>query len=293
MVLTAATMWGLTATLARSMFRDDHVPALTVVELRLAIACSLLLPWMAWRKRSSLRVARKDLGYFLVLGLFGVATVQGTYYYSISRLGVGLSILLQYLAPALIALYETARGKRPSLRTSLAVAAAVLGTGLLVGGVDRSALHARPLDWAIGFASAFAFTFYILFSKRGLQRHDPLAVLLYTFAIAGVFWGVVTPPWKIAAAHYDARVWLMFLTIGVGSTLLPFAFFYSGLRRLRAAEVGILATLEPVVAVVSAALFLGEGLRPLQLGGAALVLAASLLSTLQAPEPAAMTGERV
>lgn len=293
MVLAAATLWGASATLARFVFRDHHVPALTVVELRLAIACSLLLPWMLLRNRGALRVARADFGYFLILGLFGVAAVQGTYYYSISRLGVGLSILLQYLAPALIVLYEMARGRRPSPMTLLAVGAAVLGTALLVGGVDRSALHASAGDWAAGFASAFAFAFYILFSKRGLNRHDPTAVLLYTFAIAGLFWGIVTPPWKIAAANYSPSVWAMFLAIGVGSTLLPFTLFYGGLRRLRAEEAGVLATLEPVVAVLTAALFLGEGLGPLQLCGASLVLVATLLATFQTPESTAHTVERV
>jgi drug/metabolite transporter (DMT)-like permease len=293
MVLGAATMWGASATLARFIFRDHHVPALTVVELRLAIACSLLLPWMLWRNPEALRIPRSEYRYLLVLGIFGVAAVQGTYYYSIARLGVGLSILLQYLAPALIVVYEMIRGRKPSARTAMAVVAAVAGTALLVGGVDASALHARPFDWAIGFASAFAFTFYILFSKRGLSRHDPAAVLLYTFAVACMFWGVVTPPWKIMAAHYSAKVWLMFLAIGIGSTLLPFSLFYGGLKRLRAEEAGVIATLEPVVAVLTAAIFLGEGLRPLQIGGAALVLAATLLSTVRASERTALTAERL
>jgi len=159
--------------------------------------------------------------------------------------------------------------------------------------VDPSVLRAIAFDCAFGFASAFAFTFYILFSKRGLGRHDPSAVLLYTFAIAGLMWAIVTPPWRIAAAGYSTSVWLMFLAIGIGSTLLPFALFYGGLRRLRAEEAGVIATVEPVVAVLSAALFLGETLRPLQLTGAALVLVATLLSTIRAPEPAVLAAERV
>jgi drug/metabolite transporter (DMT)-like permease len=293
MVFAAATLWGTSATLARYVFRDHHVPALTVVELRLVITSMLLLPWLAWRHPGALRVAPTDWRYFLTLGLFGVAAVQGTYYYSISRLGVGLSILIQYLAPALIVLYEMARGRAPSSRTWLAVIAAVVGTGLLVGGVDRTALHARPLDWACGFGAAFAFAFYILYSKRGLSRYQPATVLFYTFAIAGLFWSIVTPPWKIVAAHYDSTLWLLFITIAISSTLLPFALFYGGLRRLRAEETGILATLEPVIAVVSAALFLGEGLGWIQISGAFLVLCATLLASLQAPAETAITAERI
>ena len=95
----ATVLWGTSATLARFVFRDRHVPALTVVELRLAIAVALLGSWLAWRKPAALRLRRADWGHFLVLGLGGVAAVQGSYYYAISTLGVGLAILIQYLAP--------------------------------------------------------------------------------------------------------------------------------------------------------------------------------------------------
>jgi drug/metabolite transporter (DMT)-like permease len=284
LVFCAAFFWGTTATLARFVFHHRGVPALIVVELRLFTAAILLGAWLAWRRPASLRIRREDWGYILMLGLVGVTAVQGSYYYTISKLGVGLAILLQYLAPALIVAYEVARGAPLRPQTALAVCCAIAGTALLVGGVDRSALRARPLDWAIGFGSAFAFAFYVLFSKRGLGRYPPETVLFYTFLIAGVFWGVVNPPWTIVSAGYGADLWLMFLMLGVGSTLIPFMFFYAGLRRLRASQAGIVATLEPVIAVFAASIFLHEGLRPLQWGGATLVLIAAILASLQAPE---------
>jgi len=292
LVFAATVFWGTTATLARFVFRDRQVPAITVVELRLVIAATLLGIWLAWRKPEALRLKRKDVGYFLVLGLLGVAAVQGSYYYSISVLGVGLAILLQYLAPSLIVLYEAARGAKVTAATVIALVCALGGTALLVGDVDRVRLHASPISWAIGFGSAVFFAFYVVYSKRGLERYAPETVLFYTFLIAGVFWAVVTPPARIVAAHYDARLWGMFLILGVGSTLVPFSLFYAGLRRLPAAEAGIVATLEPLVAVIAAAIFLGEWLRPLQWLGAVLVLAAAVLATLRQPAAILAKSER-
>ncbi|TMQ66493.1 MAG: hypothetical protein E6K78_06190 [Candidatus Eisenbacteria bacterium] len=279
LIFTAAAFWGTSATLARFVFRDRHVPPLTVVELRLVVALLVLGPWLALSNRGALRVARADWGYFLRLGLFGVAAIQSTYYYTIARLGVGLAILLQYLAPSLIVLYGVARGRWPTGRTALGVAAAIVGTALLVGSAGTQAIRARAFDWSVGFASAVAFAFYVGYSKRGLARYAPETVLFYTFLVAAGLWAAVTPPWRIIAAGYDASLWGMFLALGVFSTLVPFAFFYAGLRRLPPAAAGIIATMEPVIAVLSAALFLGEGLRPLQWLGAALVLAATLLAS--------------
>ena len=261
------------------MFRDLHVPALVVVELRLLIAASVLALWLAWRRPAALRVPRSEWGYLLALGVFGVATVQASYYATIANLGVGLAILLQYLAPSLIVAWETLRGTPLQPRTAAAVVAALAGAALLVGGVDPAAFRARPLHWVIGFGAAFTFAFYVLFSKRGLRRLGPETMLLYTFLVAAVVWGFVHPPWKILAAGYGARHWALFLTLGICSTLLPFTCFYAGLKRLPPAEAGIVATFEPVIAVLTASLFLGEGLHAQQWAGAALVLVAAVLAS--------------
>ncbi len=279
LVFAAAFFWGTSATLARHVFRDLHVPALTVVELRLAFALALLLPWMLIRRRDALSVERRDVPYFLVLGTCGVAIMQGGYYYSISVFGVGLAILLQYLAPSLVMIWDWLRGGRVSAITLWAVGCAILGTALLVGGVDTSALRATPWQWAIGFSTSIVFAFYIVYSKRGLRRYAPETMLFWSFVVALVVWAVVTPPTRIAAAGYPPAAWWMFAGLGVFSTLAPFVCFYAGLRRLPATEAGVIATLEPVVAVVAAWAFLGEGLRPMQWGGAALVLAAAVLAT--------------
>lgn len=279
---SAAVFWGTSAALARFVFHSRKVPPLTVVELRLLIAVVLLGTYLAWRQPEKLRIAARDLPYFLVLGLFGVAAIQGSYYYAISTLGVGLAILLQYLAPALIVLFDLARGARVRPHLLIAVAGAACGAALVVGNIHPGSIHARPLDWAIGFGSAFVFAFYIVASKRGLERYAPETVVLYTFAIAGIFWAIVTPPWKILGAHYDVSLWLMFLALGVFSTLVPFLLFYSGLKSMRPSEVGIIATLEPVVAVLASAFLLGEGLSLLQWLGAAFVLASAALSSVQA-----------
>jgi len=292
LVVLATVFWGTTATLARSVFRDHGVPATTVVELRLVIAAVLLFAWLAARNRRALRIERRDLGYFVALGLFGVAAVQGTYYVAIARLGVGLAILLQYLAPALIVLWDLIRGERPTPVRIASVVLAVAGTALLVQGVDAKALHASALDWGIGISSAFIFAFYVLYSKRGLARYAPETVLFHTFVIAAVFWACVTPPWRIVAAGYSPELWWRFAFLGVFSTLVPFRCFYAGLRRLPAAEAGVLATSEPVVAIVAAAVFLGELLRPVQVVGAVLVIAGATLATRGHPEAAEASVER-
>ena len=279
MVFGATILWGTSATLARFMFRERDVPPLTIVELRLLISTVILGLWMAWRRPQSLNVERRDWGAFVILGILGVAAIQGGYYHSISVLGVGLAILIQYLAPSLIVLWELMHGAKLGGRVATTLIAAIVGTALLVGNNGTQLDRARPIDWAISFSTAFTFAFYIVYSKQTLARYAPETILFYTFLVAGVAWAIVTPPWKIVQAGYDASIWGVFFILAVTSALVPFALFYAGLRRMPAAEAGILATLEPVVAVIAAWIALGEGLGMLQWLGALLVLMAAALAS--------------
>lgn len=292
-VFAATVFWALSATLARFVFRDRHVDSLVVVELRLAIATSVLFAILAIRRRDLLRVRRGDLPYFVVLGLFGVAAVQSTYYYSIAHLGVNVGILIQYLAPSMLVVLQLLRGRWVGWSMIAAVTCALAGTAMLVGGVDPKAIDAGPLQWAVGFASAVAFAFYMQYSKRGLSRYHPATVLFYTFLVAALFWAIRTPPWAVVEAGYGPDLWLMFLALGLFSTLVPFSLFYAGLRALPAAEAGVIATTEPLVVIVAAALFLGERLGPMQLVGALFVLTAAVLASRdRQPEAAEAAVER-
>lgn len=278
LIIAAVFFWGISAVFARFLFRDRAIPPFHLVELRILLALPILIAWIAWRNPDALRPPREDRLEFIILGAIGVAAIQGTYYYSISVLGVGLSILMQYLAPALIVGWEMLRGVRPRPLTVATLVIAVLGTALLVGSLTPVGREIRPEHWLVAFSSALTFAFYVVYSKRMIGRHPPERVLLYSFLTAAVIWLIVTPPWRIIAAGYSAKIWMGFVTMAVISVALPFVCFNVGLRRMPASRAGILSMLEPVIAIVGSALALGEGLAPRQWAGAVLVLLASGLA---------------
>jgi drug/metabolite transporter (DMT)-like permease len=117
-------------------------------------------------------------------------------------------------------------------------------------------------------------------------------VLFWSFAVATVFWCVTLPPARVLATASQPGVAAGFLVLGVFSTLVPFALFYSGLRRLPSSEAGVIATSEPVIGIVTAAVALGESLAPMQLLGAALVVVAAMLASRAHPETAEAGVER-
>jgi drug/metabolite transporter (DMT)-like permease len=192
------------------------IPPLTVVELRLAISVVLLAAGFALFKPALFRIARTDVLPLVVLGIFGIAAVQGSYYTNVRWVGVGLAILLQYLAPTLVVAWEALVARRRPSRIELAaLVSATVGVALLVLADHGAIARANPRGIALGLASAVFFAFYILYAKRLLARLPPWTVLFYGFLVAALFWMVFVPPAAIAAAHYAGPTWGLFLLIAL------------------------------------------------------------------------------
>ena len=68
--------------------------------------------------------------------------------------------------------------------------------------------------------------------------------------------------------------WWAVAGIALLSTVVAMIGFFAGMQRLGAADAATLSTLEPVVTLVLAALFLGEAVGGWQLAGGALILGA-------------------
>jgi drug/metabolite transporter (DMT)-like permease len=69
-----------------------------------------------------------------------------------------------------------------------------------------------------------------------------------------------------------AEAWPGIAAVGVVASFLAIQTFYAGSRRIGAARAALTATVEPVIIVVLAAVFLGQTLSAIQLAGAACIL---------------------
>jgi len=71
--------------------------------------------------------------------------------------------------------------------------------------------------------------------------------------------------------------WIAIITIALISTVLAFVTFFARLKRIGPTSASTLSTFEPIVAVVLAAIVLGETISPFQIFGGILILAAVVL----------------
>lgn len=278
-MIAAVVLWGSSAGFAKFLFQRDYTPMI-ITQTRPTFAFLALAAWFGWRRRGIFRIERRDVLTFVALGIVGVAATNYAYYFTVSEASVAAAILIQYTAPALVMLYMVLvrKEEKGSLLKVGALIVALLGCYLSVKGEGASL--ALP-GWSIvsGPASAVFFSVMIIGSKRLLERYSQWTVLTYLFGVATIFWLFVRPPWVLAAEGYTWNDGVVFLLFSVVSVLVPYSLFAYSLRRLEATTVGIVGTLEPIVAIVAAWLMVGEMISATQLFGGLMILAAVL--TLQ------------
>ena len=241
----------------------------------------LLFVLLAMRGRRGLHLPAADLGRMFLLGVLGVAASNYFYYLAIQRTNVATAIILQYTAPVWILLYTAARGlQKPTLQRVLAVCVALTGIALVIGVFGSGGFRLDPVGVTVALLASFSFAFYNLGGHSLLARYDRWIVLLYVILGASLFWIIVNPPWRIAAAHYTQGQWLFLFAFSLISVLGPFAFYFAGLQHLEPTRAVVVSCLEPVFSIVIAAIALGERLRLLQTFGIVLVLVAIVVVQL-------------
>ena len=293
-------LWGIAATLGRAAFTGRLLPGraleidpLILSQSRTTFSFLVLLPVLLVRRGwGSLKLRARDLGQMAMLGVFGVAASNYLYYLAIQKTNVTTAIILQYTAPVLVLLYMVVRGfQKATLHRVLAVALAVLGSALAIGALGPAGFRLHPAGVLAAMGAAVSFAFYNLAGHNILARYDRWIVLLYTTLAAGMFWLLVNPPWKLAAARYSPAEWGFLLGFAAISVLAPFSCYFAGLQYLEPTRAIVASCLEPVFSIVIAALVLGEVVRPIQTLGILIVLAAIVV--VQLPERAGEEGALV
>ena len=276
-ILIGATLWGVSSVVAKSLFNIGLPPA-ELVQIRLTLATVTLLLIFLLFDRKRIIISLRDLPYFLVLGFVGVAGVQFTYYYTISKIHVGPAVLIQYLSPIWIALYAFIFQKEPLTKGKMtALLLAILGCYFTVGGYRMDLLRLNRIGIVSGLISSLFFSFYALYGEKGLKKYDPWTLILYGFGFGAVFYWILISPMKVISEGYSFKIWMAFLYIAIFSTLIPFGLYFKGIERIRATRASITATWESVAAGVTAYFVLGEALFPLQVLGGIGVIAAIML----------------
>jgi drug/metabolite transporter (DMT)-like permease len=288
MVATAAILWGVNGSLTRAVL-DSGLDETRLSAVRITGTALVLLVVVALTARQHLRLDTREIVAFASFGVLGLVAVQWLYTFAVARMDVALVLVIEYLAPLLVAAWAVVvmREHVPRAVWWLTVAAlAGLALALGVGGDSLDTVSGIGGLAALGGAVTYAY--YALHAERLMRGRPAVAVVALGMGCGAVFWAIAAPWWSFPAQTLDNEValgsrldatipaWLALTLIVVMGTVVPFSLMLAGMRRVRATGATVTAMLEPVVAGAVAWLWLDQRLTVLQIVGGAIVIGAVL-----------------
>ena len=259
LVLTAGILWGVCGTVAQYLFHITGFTPEWVVVIRLLVAGMILLLISAIKgehKLSAIWKDRKDIKSLLLFSILGLVAVQYTFFMAINYSNAATATVLQYLTPVIITCYFTLISKRlPSKKEILVVGLAVLGTFMIAtkGNIHHLSISVQALLWGIG--SAFALAFYTLLPRKLLPKWGSSLVLGWAMLIGGICFSFYSPPWEFTGEWSFYAICAVLFIIIFG-TVVPFICYLESMKYIRATEVSVLASIEPVAAAFVSILWL-------------------------------------
>jgi inner membrane transporter RhtA len=261
LVLGSSAAIQLSSSVSAGLFRT--LGALGTSSLRFAAAAVVLLAVV----RPKLRRSRSE---WVSIAAFGgvMAAMNVAFYQAIARIPLGTAVTVEYLGPLLVAVV----GVRRLREVAWLVLAAM--------GVIALSAPSSPGSWiGLGFAAAAGIgeAGYVLASRAVGERSVGVEGLSLAVAVAAV----LTLPFTVMAAPSvtpaDGAKLVVAAALGVG---LAFALEMQAIRRTSAKVVSILFSLDPGVAVVVGAVFLGQHVGLVGIAGLTCVIAAGIGVTL-------------
>lgn len=254
------------ASLAKSLFPAVGATGITALRLGLGtlMLCLIFKPWrLSFRKEQRLPL----ICYGLALGCMNFL-----FYLALRTVPLGIAVALEFTGPLTLALIGIRR-----LVDFIWVALAIGGLLLLLPIGDN--LHTiDPLGAMLAVGAGACWAVYIVAGRRAGAEHGPATV-----AIGSLIASIIFVPAGLAFAEpgiWHLSVIPVALLVALLSSAVPYSLEMMALTRLPARIFGTLMSLEPAVAALSGALFLGETLSLKQGAGLLAIIFASAGTTL-------------
>lgn len=289
LALISALAFGTSGTLAHALMQAGWTPG-AVVLARLSGAALLLLPFGLIALRGRWSLLRRYAPTIVAYGVFAVALMQFAYYAAITRLPVGVALLIEYASPVAVITWMWLRhGHRP---TRLTLIGGVIAVGGLVLLLDLGGAGIDPVGAAWAGVAMIGAAAYFVISANSPRDLPPITlaaaglsvgiVVLGSFAALGVIpLRMTTSPARFASAEVPS--WVVVAALVVIAGAVAYVTGIASGRRLGARLASFVALGEVVAATGFAWLLLAQVPAPIQLIGAPVLLVGVVVVRLGEP----------
>ena len=268
-ILLSAFIYGIIPLFAKISYTGG-ANGITLTFLRAALTIPLLFV-LLYGSGSDLHLSKTELKKISVLGSLGAAAPIILLYMSYGYISIGLASTLHFIYPLITVLANTFI-YHEKLKLHVLGAVILVTVGILMF-ADVSSSN-DVIGIMLALLSGIFYSFYVIYIDRsGLDSMNYIKLTLYTMiimSIASLLFGM-----SAHAISFDMslRAWAIAGVISILVSLFAVPLFQAGVKYEGASMAGILSAAEPLVSIISGAVFLGEHIGAVQVIGILIIFA--------------------
>jgi drug/metabolite transporter (DMT)-like permease len=283
-MLLVVLIWGVNFTVTKGAFA--RFPPLAFTGVRFALASLLLIP-LVRRLEGPEPLPRGVLSRLIVLGVVGNTLYQLGFISGLARTTASNSALILAAMPSIVALLAVALRFEPVRFNVLGgVLVATAGVVLVVAARGAGFGGTTMAGDLLTLGAVICWAGYTLGLRVLPPEISPLRVTMVT-TVAGAPGLVLAGLPEMLGMDWSAVGWQGWSALGYAtilSLLVAYLIWNRSVKVVGPSRTVIYMCLTPLIAVATAAVFLGERPRPLQAVGAALIIG-GVLVTRRSAEP--------
>ena len=277
-------MWGSAGIFVRKL-SELGLNSVSIVETRIIVAIIIIIAGLLCLDKKLFKIKLKDLWIFICAGIFSMLGLNLCYNFAINELTVSLSAVLLSLAPIFVLILASILFKEKlTLQKTVCAILALIGCILSSGVLEEvGAMKWTTIGIIIGTLGAFFYGTYSIFSKIAmLKGYHSFTVTIYSLMAVGIALLPFTDWLKVwEIIQIDPAPMSGFLLLhSLLTSVLPYICFTVALNYVEAGKVAILASGEPIAAMLFGIFFYQEIPTILSLIGLFTVLLALGLLTI-------------
>lgn len=239
----------------------------TMLTYRSAIGLVMMVVWL--RIGSKPQVDNRVRAISFGIGVLFTALAY-CLFEAIDLIDVPTAVLTYFAYPLLTGIAAAITGlERMRWQGMVCAAIAFAGLGLMIGAHPAGLL---PAGLALALAAAVFRVAVLILTRAYLDRADARVTTWYSLIAQIILFGAVLIVNRDYAAADNIGGWVAMLVVSVGATA-GIVFMFVSTVQIGPFRTALIMNLEPLLATVLSALFLGQSITPLQSVGAAIMLA--------------------
>lgn len=279
-IFAAGILWGTVGVFVKGLASLGADGALTSI-LRMFWAFVIMLAVSVVKHGRAVIIRDKRTLFFCaLLGIVSNGIFNAFYTASIRINGMGIACVLMYTAPVFTAIASGIifREKFSALKI-FALIMNIAGCIMTVTGGDFTGGNVNLAGLLAGLGTGFCYGMAAVIGRLAGEKADASTVSVYSFFFAVMTVIVMMRP-DISPAIHDWRIMGMGCLYGLVPTALAYWVYYNGLKVIPdTGKVPVIASIEPVAAVMIGMMVYGEEMSAGNFIGVAVVLISIIIMT--------------